>query len=182
MVKKLIVIILLLLVIQTVIADTTFKIITLGDHRISLIIRENGKLTTIDSHHLNTGNGDLTITSSVTPEYLDLIVTLKKNTEEIIERKFEEVKSGEEILIKFIPGDVELKLASEVEEESEAINESVVNETANVTIEENSNVTLENNTEINETVQVAEEIEENETQETEQEDTKTEEINVSKKP
>jgi len=113
-----------------IVSATTFSIQTLKDHRISFILRESGKLQTLDSFHQDTGNGNVTISPTSEVSLYDIILILKKDGNEIINKKFEEVKSGEEVIITFRPGDVKLQYASEIEQ-------PVVNVTANETIASN---------------------------------------------
>ena len=80
--KKINVLLISLLVITllpSILASTEFKVNTLPDHRISLIIREEGKLSTLDSHHITTESGTLSYTTSVSADNLDVLISLKKD-------------------------------------------------------------------------------------------------------
>jgi len=105
----------LLLVLPTVLADTQFKIIAPEGHRVSTIIRAQGQLTTLESNHQDvSASGEITFTSTVTPEILDIIVTLKKDGEQIKNKKFENVTSQDSYIITMIPGE-ELTIISQAE-------------------------------------------------------------------
>ncbi|MEK6871300.1 MAG: hypothetical protein AABX16_00175 [Nanoarchaeota archaeon] len=110
-------------------ADTTIKIKTLPDHRVSLIVREAGKLTSLESFHKDTSTGELTITSTVSVASIDLLVTLKKDTANIINRKYEGIATGQELFLDFIPGEDKIKTAAEIaEEEAKKAAEETVKE------------------------------------------------------
>lgn len=115
MVKKILFIVVLIVVLQLVIAvETPIKIKTLADHRISIIIRQAGQMVTAESFHQNTGSGELTVTSTVSFAEIDLLVTLKKDGENIITRNYETIKTGGELFLNFIPGEEKLQTAEEV--------------------------------------------------------------------
>ena len=123
MVKKsiaLIFIIAIVLQLSLTLADTSIKIKTLPSHRISIIIREAGKLTSLESFHQDTSSGELTIASTATVSNIDMLVTLKKDTENIINRKYEGLTTGQELFLNFIPGEEGIKTAAEIAAEEEA--------------------------------------------------------------
>jgi len=131
MVSKIIIIILLiLLVISPLALALDINIKTLPEHRISVIIREAEKLTTLESFHNDTGNGELVINAVGAREHIDLIVTLKKDGESILNQKFESISTNEPIYIDFIPGEVELTTgnlpAEELVTTDETVNETEV--------------------------------------------------------
>ncbi len=150
----------LIFILQTISAETTFNIETLKDHRVSLIIRESGKLATAESFHQNTGGGNLTFKSSVSFDLLEIILSLKKNGIEILDKKWTDINNGEEIFIKIIPGNVDLKYKSELQTDET----QVTNET-NITSETTENETTTNETIANETTKeaITQAIEENKT-------------------
>jgi len=148
MVSKIIIIILLiLLVISPLALALDINIKTLHEHRISVIIREAEKLTTLESFHNDTGNGELVINAVGAREHIDLIVTLKKDGESILNQKFESISTNEPIYIDFIPGEVELTTgnlpAEELGTTDETVNETEVipeeNQTEENTTEETEN-------------------------------------------
>jgi len=111
---------------------------TLPEHRISLIIREAGKLTSLESYHQDTGNGNLSIVAIADREKIDIILTLKKDGVTIINEKFSEISTNDPLFIDFIPGEVELSIGTPVGAKSEVSNKSS---------EETTNETVVNNTE-----------------------------------
>jgi|TARA_B100001971_G_C18186270_1_gene535828 hypothetical protein len=143
-ISLLLTVLLLLTIVPTILADTEFKITAPNEHRISLIIREEGKLSTADSSHQNVGeSGQITYTSSATAEYLDIIVTLKKEAKQIKTQKFESIKSGDTYTITIVPGlDTTILSSDELaaSEAEELAEEEVVEEPAEEVVEE----TIEN--------------------------------------
>tara|TARA_Y100000034_G_scaffold130705_2_gene189795 strand:- start:6341 stop:7168 length:828 start_codon:yes stop_codon:yes gene_type:complete len=107
-----------------VLASTEIKIKTVADHRISLIVRGEGKLTTVDSFHKDTIDGTMTFTTSASFDYLDFIVALKKDNIKVINKKFESKKSGETWDINMVPGEENIITSpSETIEEEEIVEE-----------------------------------------------------------
>jgi len=133
---------LLLLVVPLVFASIDINIKTLPKHRVSVIIRDVGKLTSLDSHHKDTGTGEFTINSDVDKSKIDLIVTLKKDGKNLLNEKFEEVSTSEVININLIPGEVKLTTGilepevNESEEETEEVVEENVSEEGSEVVEE----------------------------------------------
>ena len=132
-ISLLLTILLLLTIVPTILADTELKITDPSEHRISLIIRGEGKLSTADSSHQNVDeSGEITYTTSVTHEYLDIIVTLKKEAKQIKTQKFESIKSGDVYTITMVPGLDSTILSSDelaASESEEPVEEEVVKET-----------------------------------------------------
>ena len=146
-----VILILCLLVIPTILA-ININIKTLPSHRISIIIREAGKLTSLESFHKDTGDGNVLLTSSVDKSEIDLIVTLKKDGVNILNEKFESISTAKPINIDFVPESVELILG-ELEPVVNETNETEENltETAGTTV--NVNVEVTNESEENETIE-----------------------------
>lgn len=97
--------VLFILVLSPVILAVELNIQTLPNHRISAFFREPDKLTNIDSVHIDTGDGDMVINSSLYNEdMMDLILTLKKDGETVLNREFKGISTNEVININFIPG------------------------------------------------------------------------------
>lgn len=166
--RLLVILILFLLVIPTILAlDINIK--TLSNHRISIIIREAEKLTSLESFHKDTGDGNVLVTSLVNKPEIDLIVTLKKDGVNILNQKFESISTAKPINIDFIPGSIELILGEP---------ESAVNETN----ETEENLTETAGTNVDVSVEVTNESEETETTEetTPTTETQTEEVEGEK--
>ncbi len=128
--------------ITTSIFALNIKIKSIPDHRISLIIRESGKLSSLESFHQETGTGELTITSPVTADPLDIIVTLKKDGANLINRKYESVKN-ENLFLIFIPGDDKLMSQAEADAELAAKPSPTETTTETEASEENKKTTNE---------------------------------------
>ena len=118
--KKLLIAIIIVLLPIVFALETSMTIKTLSNHRVSVIVREAGKLTTLESFHKDTAGGEVQILTNQDPTSLDLLVTLKKDTITILNKKFEAVKSGEKLVINFVPGDVSLKTRAEIDAEAAA--------------------------------------------------------------
>lgn len=135
--KKLLMVVILALLPIAFALETSMTIKTLSNHRVSVIVREAGKLTTLESFHKDTAGGELQISTNQVPASLDLIVTLKKDTSTIINKKFESVTAGKPIVINFVPGNVSLKTQAEIDAETAAAEtpepETPVEETTNET-------------------------------------------------
>lgn len=146
-------VIVLLFLIPFTIASTDFTIKTIKDHRISLIVRGEGKLVTVDSFHKDTGEGsgeaELSFSTTSVHDYLDIIVSLKKDGNKIIDKSFSSLASGGNYIINMVPGednDIVLKsdLAAPEEvveeeaetEETEEVVESETEETSDEIVEE----------------------------------------------
>ena len=120
-----------LLLMPIVFAGANVEIRTLKNHRISLIARNAGELTILESYPKDTGNGNLTIQLLTNNNFLDLIVTLNKDGNKILNEPFKNVENKEPIIINLIPGKVELitKIETKIENETLEVNEtSEVNE------------------------------------------------------
>jgi hypothetical protein len=97
------------LLIISVIAAVQININTLGDgHRISIVIRETGKLTTLESFHQSTNDGKVVISTTSSPNLIDIITTLRKDTVTILNENFESVDANKPIFINLIPGSVSI--------------------------------------------------------------------------
>lgn len=118
--KKLLIAVIIVLLPIVFALETSMTIKTLSNHRVSVIVREAGKLTTLESFHKDTAGGEVQILTNQDPTSLDLLVTLKKDTITILNKKFEAVKSGEKLVINFVPGDVSLKTRAEIDAEAAA--------------------------------------------------------------
>lgn len=118
--KKLLIAVIIVLLPIVFALETSMTIKTLSNHRVSVIVREAGKLTTLESFHKDTAGGEVQILTNQDPTSLDLLVTLKKDTITILNKKFEAVKSGEKLVINFVPGDVSLKTQAEIDAEAAA--------------------------------------------------------------
>lgn len=128
-------------------ADTDIKIQTLKDHRISVIIRQAEKLTTIESFHKDTENGNLTITITTSRNLLDIIVTLNKDGNKIINRKFEGIANEDPIYILFKPGDIDIKSGEDAKLAlNPPVEEPESNESTNDTVEQSAEELNKNNT------------------------------------
>jgi len=125
--------ILTLLLLPSILADASISIKTLPDHRVSVIVRNAGSLSTVDSLHKDTGsatavNPDYVIVDyipSISNEQIDLLVTLKKDGIEILKEKFFELSTSDFININMLPGDSGIvdsfeEIVEEVDEEEVA--------------------------------------------------------------
>jgi|TARA_B100001971_G_C18242570_1_gene571893 hypothetical protein len=116
--KKLLVlttVLLLITILPTILASTEFKIDTVPDHRISLIIREDGKLSTLDSHHTDTSSEIISYSTSVSPNFLEVLISLKKDGIKLMDTKFSSLQAGDTYTITIKPGqDIEIISASEL--------------------------------------------------------------------
>lgn len=107
---------------------------TLPNHRISAFFREPDKLTNIDSTHMDTGSGDVVINSSLFGEdQLDLVLTLKKDRESVLNKEFRGLSTNQPIYINFLPGLSEDEMLmdlskKEVKEENPVVPETITNE------------------------------------------------------
>lgn len=127
-----------ILIIPIILADVDMKIKTLPDYKISVFIRNVGELSTLESFHQNTGDGNVVISSDIALEEVDLLVILKKDGIEMLNKKFSEVPTSKIININFIPGDAKIVESFE-EKKNETSNET--NVSANVSSSEISNET-----------------------------------------
>jgi preprotein translocase subunit SecG len=126
--------------------DTKITVKTLENHRISIVVRGSGELSTLESFHKDTGTGALSITTSSSKTEIDLITTVRKDGVKIINEKFEGLKAGEEIVLQLLPGNVkiideeETVTVNETEEEEEEevveTNETQEEQVAEAEIEE----------------------------------------------
>jgi len=122
----------LVLILPMVLADASISIKTLPDHRVSVIVRNAGSLSTVDSVHKDTGfatavNPDYVIvdyTPSISNSEIDILVTLKKNGVEILKENFNEISTSNFIKINLIPG--ESGLVDSFEEPEEVVEEEEV--------------------------------------------------------
>jgi len=95
----------LILIVSPMSLAIQLNVKTYPNHRISAFFREPGKLINIDSKHMDTLGGDLIITSELFDgDEMDLILTLKKDGEVVLNRNFEELSTDNPIYINFIPG------------------------------------------------------------------------------
>jgi len=123
---------------------TNMNITTLEGHRISVIVRETGKLSSLESFHNNTKKGNILLSTSVSSNVLDLIVTLRKDGKEKLNEKFIGLDAGQDLYINFIPGDVGIKTEAEFEEELAALEAA---KAENETAEANETITDDNESE-----------------------------------
>jgi hypothetical protein len=112
-----------------VLASVDIKVKTVPDHRLSVIIRDVGKLVTLDSHHQGTGDGEVAISSFVSKSEVDIQVILRSidvhgKFIDMIKEKFEGVPTGEVINIKLIPGET-AEIVSSFDEPEEEVEELV---------------------------------------------------------
>lgn len=123
------------IILPVILADFVINIETLKDHRVSVIVRDEGKLTSLESFHQNTGNGEISITSTVNKEYVDLLVTLKKDGATILNEKFPSMSTAKPIYITLIPGNVKATTGKEepVVNITNTTNSTANNSTANTT-------------------------------------------------
>ncbi|MEK6914198.1 MAG: hypothetical protein AABW83_00960 [Nanoarchaeota archaeon] len=110
---------------------------TLPNHRVSAFFREPGKLTNVDSQHVNTANGDISITSELFNfDEMDLVLSLKKDGEVVINRNFDSLLTNKIIYINFIPGlDKDEMLVDNFEKpvvEEVKTSEEILDETTNL--------------------------------------------------
>ena len=133
----------LILLMPIVFAGANVEIKTLKNHRISLVVRNAGELTALNTYPKETGNGNLTIQLLENNNFLDLIVTLNKDGNRILNKKFENVENKEPIIINLIPGKVELitEIKAEIKNETLEVNKTpenknVTSETGNLSNEE----------------------------------------------
>ena len=131
---KIICVVFLALLFMPVVFAFDLNIKTLPEHRISVIVREAGKLVSLDSFHKDTGTGEISFSSSVSKSELDLLVTLRKDGKNILNEKFESVALGD-ININFFPDDFGIVESFEVVEE-EVIEEVVEEEVIEEVVEE----------------------------------------------
>ena len=144
---------LVLMVMPLVLASVDLSIKTAPNHRISVILRAVGELSTLDSFHKDTLDGNVAISSFITKSEVDIHVILKSldvkgNFIKMAEGRFDGVPTGEVININLMPGDVpeivdsfeeevvkEEAVEGEVEEspEEEIGEEEAVNEEAEIT-------------------------------------------------
>ena len=134
----------LILLMPIVFAGANVEIKTLKNHRISLVVRNAGELTALNTYPKETGNGNLTIQLLENNDFLDLIITLNKDANKILTKKFENVENKEPIIINLIPGKVELitEIKAEIKNETLEVNKTsenknVTSETGNLSNEEN---------------------------------------------
>ncbi|MEK6872883.1 MAG: hypothetical protein AABW90_02640 [Nanoarchaeota archaeon] len=109
---------------------------TLPNHKISIIIRAAEQLSSLDSYHQETGDGNVFISSEVSEDPVDLLVTLKKDDINILNKKFEGVSTAKLININFVPGE-EIGIVAKEEK----------NETPAKITESNASVQTSNDTE-----------------------------------
>ena len=134
----------LLISIIPIILALEINIKTYPDHRVSVIIRNAGELTTADSYHQPTGDGNVKITSSVGSSIIDLLVSLKNQEGiKILDKKFEGVVANKPVNINFVPGNVGLVEPEPVSGATETagnttITENVSSETTETTTEQPS--------------------------------------------
>jgi len=108
-----------MLVLPMVLAiDTPITVKTLEEHRLSIIVREGGKLTSLKSFHQDTGSGEISVVASTSVDEIDLLLTLKKDGVVVLNDKdtFKNLPTGEPVIISFIPDEnVEIVVEAEPE-------------------------------------------------------------------
>tara|TARA_Y100000310_G_scaffold330452_1_gene402103 strand:- start:5317 stop:6084 length:768 start_codon:yes stop_codon:yes gene_type:complete len=86
--------------------DTQINIKTLSNHRVSVTVREAENFrSNLGSFHKDTGEGDLTITTSVSVDKIDLVLQLKKDGVNILSEKATNISVGFPVYINLIPGE-----------------------------------------------------------------------------
>jgi hypothetical protein len=123
---------LVLMVMPLVLASVDLSIKTSPNHRISVILRGVGELSTLDSFHKDTLDGNVAISSFITKSEVDIHVILKSqdvqgNFIKMAEGRFDGVPTGEVININIMPGEVP-EIVDSFEEEvvkEEAVEEEV---------------------------------------------------------
>ena len=103
--KKILVCLLFVILVMPLFLALDLNIKTLPGHKISVIIRAVGQLSSLDSYHQETGDGNVFISSEVSEDPVDLLVTLKKDDINILNKKFEGVSTAKLININFVPGE-----------------------------------------------------------------------------
>lgn len=127
--KKIVLIIFIIVLITQLILAGEINIKTYPNHRISVIIRPSGELSSLDSFHQDTGDGNVKLSLSAPVDEIDLLVTLKKDGVKLLDKKFKEVSTEKPINIKFIPGETpEIVESFEEKKETES----------NVTLDDNN--------------------------------------------
>lgn len=119
-----------ILVVAPISLAVELSVQTLPNHRISAFFREPEKLTNADSVHMDTGSGDITINSSLyNGDEMDLILTLKKDGQTILNKEFSGMSTDKIIYINFIPGLSEEEMLINNFKKPEVQNDSSVNNT-----------------------------------------------------
>lgn len=130
--------VILILVATPISLAVELNVQTLPNHRISVFFREPDKLTNVDSVHMDTGGGDIVVSSSLyNYEFMDLILTLKKDGETVLNKEFKGLSTNQAIYINFIPGlDKDEMLIDpskkEVKEETPIVPETTTEEQAEI--------------------------------------------------
>ena len=116
--------------------DTPIKIKSLADHKASIFIYKSGNLDILESYHLNTQRGEISITYSSPESRIDVRVKITKDSQKVFNEFFEGYEAGKPINIKIDYSGVDRNYA-----------ESAAKETLNKTetIEENKTETTEEN-------------------------------------
>ena len=105
--------VLVLVLIPVVFASVDIQIKTLPDHRMSIIIREAGGLASLDSFHIETGDGNVEISSDVSKSEVDIIITLKDGVTEILRKGIKTTKLSSEMFTE--PRDVSYEMIVDTE-------------------------------------------------------------------
>lgn len=114
-------IILVIILIQSLFLALDINIKTLPNHKISVIIRASEQLSSLDSYHQDTGDGNVLISSEVSEDPVDLLLSLKKDNVNILNKKFEGVSTAKLININFIPGEEIGIVAKEEKNETQVV-------------------------------------------------------------
>lgn len=104
---------------------------TLPNHKISVIIRAAGQLSSLDSYHQETGDGNVFISSEVSEDPVDLLITLKKDNINILNKKLDGVSTAKLININFVPGE-EIGIVAKEEKNETQANVTEANVTSNI--------------------------------------------------
>jgi hypothetical protein len=120
--------------------DTTFNIKTLSNHKISVVVREAGKLVSLESFLKDTGTGDVSVKFSSSKTSLDVIMTVMKDGVKVVNEKFEGIAAGNPINILLYPGNTKI-LESTTEKKNESQN--TTNTTTTSTAPVPANITQE---------------------------------------
>jgi len=121
--------------------DTEIKIDTLSNHTLRLIFLSNeGAISTIENIKLNSGeDGTIPYIFSYAQDSFNVGITLLKDGNRLFYELIEDVTSGETLYARLIPGAIEItKDYQELEVEVPVTEESAVDETTSVIINESS--------------------------------------------
>ena len=103
--KKILICLFFIILVMPLFLALDINIKTLPNHKISVIIRASEQLSSLDSYHQDTGDGNVLISSEVSEDPVDLLLSLKKDNVNILNKKFEGVSTAKLININFIPGE-----------------------------------------------------------------------------